>query len=208
MTPSPADLDALYPTISLLADLSRTTVGYQKPDLEREAVECYREVTALRARITELEQTPTDAEVEAMAERIELYAPTINAAAMLRALSRQVAAKDALITECADCEFELQAAEAALAAARAEAENADAMREALLRIIQWADAYPEDVFPAVTKEEWKRANAVLDAAGLSLTRISASNMRHVVEGVGKIARMAAPIDAAIDAALAATERKP
>ena len=74
--------------------------------------------------------------------------------------------------------------------------DADAMREALLRIVQWADAYPEDVFPAVTKDEWKQANVVLDAAGLSLTRISASNMRHVVEGVGKIARMAAPLDAA------------
>ena len=74
--------------------------------------------------------------------------------------------------------------------------DADAMREALLRIVQWADAYPEDVFPAVTKDEWKQANVVLDAAGLSLTRISASNMRHVVEGVGKIARMAAPLHAA------------
>lgn len=73
---------------------------------------------------------------------------------------------------------------------RACVDAADAMREALLRIVQWADAYPEDVFPAVTKEEWKRANVVLDTAGLSLTRISASNMRHVVEGVGKIARMA------------------
>ena len=40
---------ALYPTIERLADLSRTTVGYQKPDLEREAVECYRECAALRA---------------------------------------------------------------------------------------------------------------------------------------------------------------
>ncbi len=36
------------------------------------------------------------------------------------------------------------------------------------------DAYPEDVFHVPSKDEWKRANEVLDAAGLSLTAISAA----------------------------------
>lgn len=55
---------------------------------------------------------------------------------------------------------------------------------ALYRIVQWADAYPLTVFP---EPDFKKAEEVLKAAGLSLTAISASNMRHVVEGVRKIA---------------------
>ena len=59
--------------------------------------------------------------------------------------------------------------------------------EALERIVQWADAYPLDIFP---EPDLKRAHAVLTAAGMSLDSISASCMRHVIEGVGKIAKEA------------------
>ncbi|MBC7292545.1 MAG: hypothetical protein H5T84_00315, partial [Thermoleophilia bacterium] len=48
--------------------------------------------------------------------------------------------------------------------------------DALEKLLQWADAYPVEVFPEMTSEDWKRAAEVLKAAGLSLDRISASNM--------------------------------
>lgn len=53
--------------------------------------------------------------------------------------------------------------------------------DALEKIQQWAQAYPLKVFPEMTKADWDKAAAVLSAAGLSLDRISASNMRHVIE---------------------------
>ena len=57
--------------------------------------------------------------------------------------------------------------------------------EALQQIVAWSEAYPLDIFP---EPDWKRAGDLLRAGGISLGAISASNMRHVVEGVGKIAR--------------------
>ena len=58
-----------------------------------------------------------------------------------------------------------------------------------MRIVQWSEAYPLDVFP---EPDFKRAHELLRAGGMTLDAISASNMRHVVEGVGKIARAALP----------------
>lgn len=58
--------------------------------------------------------------------------------------------------------------------------------DALEKLKQWADAYPVEVFPEMTDEEWKRADEVLQSAGLSLDRISASNMRHVISQTKKI----------------------
>lgn len=60
--------------------------------------------------------------------------------------------------------------------------------EALERIGQWCKAYPRTVFIEPTKEGWARANEVLDAAEdcPSLTAISGSNMRHVVEGIQEV----------------------
>lgn len=66
-------------------------------------------------------------------------------------------------------------------------DRCDRYEEALQQIVQWADAYPLKVFPepdfAVCAQALKNAGQTLDA-------VSASNMRHVVEGVGKIARSA------------------
>ena len=55
--------------------------------------------------------------------------------------------------------------------------------DALEKILTWANAYPEDIFPEVTPEEWKKARWLLDGGGVSLDRISGSNMRHVITRV-------------------------
>jgi len=65
--------------------------------------------------------------------------------------------------------------------------NEERYEEALQRIVQWADAYPLDIFP---EPDFKRVNEVLTAAGMTVDAISASAMRHVIAGVGKIAREA------------------
>lgn len=61
------------------------------------------------------------------------------------------------------------------------------LREALEQISQWADAYPLDIFP---EPDFKAVRVALEAHGLTLDSVSASNMRHVVTGVGRIARQA------------------
>ncbi len=59
--------------------------------------------------------------------------------------------------------------------------------EALQRIVQWSEAYPLDIFP---EPDLVKAHALLKAGGMTLDAISASCMRRVIEGVGKIAREA------------------
>jgi hypothetical protein len=78
-------------------------------------------------------------------------------------------------------------AEHAIEALEAEA---DRLREALHRIASWAQAYPLDMFPEPDSDYLKRAAMVLAANGMTLDRISASNMRHVITQVGHIARAA------------------
>ena len=63
----------------------------------------------------------------------------------------------------------------------------DLYEEALHRIASWATAYPL-VFPEPDEEYYRRAHEVLTANGMTLDRLSAAAMRHVVEGVGRIAR--------------------
>jgi len=84
---------------------------------------------------------------------------------------------------------DVMAAEIGRAADAGAREGGD--REALRQISEWAKAYPLDVFP---EPDLKRAHEVLEAAGLSLGAISAHAMRHVLNGVQKIA--AAAIDKA------------
>lgn len=64
--------------------------------------------------------------------------------------------------------------------------EADA-REALGRVIQWADAYPLEAFP---EPDMDIARQLLEAGGLTLDAVSASNMRHCLTGVRKIAEEA------------------
>jgi hypothetical protein len=64
------------------------------------------------------------------------------------------------------------------------------LEEALRRIARWADAYPVEAFPAVDVAYRQRAQAALAAAGMTLDRLQADAMRHVIVGVGKIAKEA------------------
>lgn len=66
-------------------------------------------------------------------------------------------------------------------------EREERLEEALQRIVQWAEAYPLDIFP---EPDLEKAAAWLKAGGMTLDAISAHCMRHVIEGVGKIAREA------------------
>ena len=66
-------------------------------------------------------------------------------------------------------------------------ERIDVLENVLRRIAEWADAYPLEAFP---QPELARAREVLEAAGMSLDAISTGAMRHVLEGVGRIAREA------------------
>ena len=77
-------------------------------------------------------------------------------------------------------------AEAATALRSKDAEI-ERLREALAHIKQWSEAYPTNIFP---EPDFKRAAEVLKAHSMTLDAISASNMRHVSEGVGNIARTA------------------
>ena len=69
----------------------------------------------------------------------------------------------------------------------AMAARIEELEEALHYIAGWAEAYPLDIFP---EPDLKKARALLEAGGITLDSISAHAMRHVVEGVGKIAREA------------------
>jgi hypothetical protein len=56
-------------------------------------------------------------------------------------------------------------------------------REKLQRIREWCDAYPLKVFP---EPDFEKVRWVLHSNDLSLDAISASNMRHVLDGIRKI----------------------
>jgi hypothetical protein len=68
-----------------------------------------------------------------------------------------------------------------------EADRRAVLREALHRIAAWSEAYPLSIFP---EPDWGKATALLKAGGITMDAVSASCMKHVVEGVGKIAREA------------------
>lgn len=69
-------------------------------------------------------------------------------------------------------------------------ERCEELTEALQRIVQWADAYPLNIFNEPTPEQSKLAHEVLSANGMTLDAFSASMARHCLKGVGEIAREA------------------
>lgn len=75
-------------------------------------------------------------------------------------------------------------------------DRADRLEDALRAVTQWAKAYPLDVFP---EPDFGKVRAALEAAGLSLDQVSASNMRHVITRVAEIAESALTPDHAEDA---------
>lgn len=56
-------------------------------------------------------------------------------------------------------------------------------KEALESIESWCNAYPKTVFIEPTTEDWKSIRNILKEKGFTLDAISASNMRHVLDGV-------------------------
>jgi hypothetical protein len=73
-------------------------------------------------------------------------------------------------------------------------EDADRLYDALGKIVIWADAYPPDVFPPYSDQSLAELNVLLTAHGYSLDALGAQIMRHVVEGVGDIARKALEVN--------------
>jgi hypothetical protein len=55
--------------------------------------------------------------------------------------------------------------------------------DALEKLQGWADAYPLTVFP---EPDFAKAHELLQAGGMTMNAISASNMRHVINGVRDI----------------------
>jgi len=65
---------------------------------------------------------------------------------------------------------------------RLEAEF-EKMEAALGRIRNWTEAYPLDMFPEPTKEDWKEIARLLKDNGYLIDSVTSSNMRHVINGV-------------------------
>ena len=62
-------------------------------------------------------------------------------------------------------------------------ERLEVLEACLDSIKAWCRAYPVAAFP---EPDWNKAHAVLRAQGLSLDAISASNMRHICDGIVRI----------------------
>lgn len=64
-------------------------------------------------------------------------------------------------------------------------ERIDALEEALWRVRQWCDAYPEDIFTPPTKEETRKAVAAIRKAigNAGSDRMHASWARHILTGL-------------------------
>jgi predicted nuclease with TOPRIM domain len=60
-------------------------------------------------------------------------------------------------------------------------ETIDHQYDAMQQIKQWCEAYPVDIFQ---EPDWSEVGSKLGSTMLS--RVSASNMRHVVEGIKRI----------------------
>ena len=54
------------------------------------------------------------------------------------------------------------------------------LQDKMHKIVTWINAYPVEIFP---EPDFERAHEVLTAARMSLNSISASNMRHVLNGI-------------------------
>jgi hypothetical protein len=59
-------------------------------------------------------------------------------------------------------------------------------KEKLRRIADWCRAYPLTVFPEPSERDWQEAQRLLATGGMTLDRLSASTMRHVLKGVLEI----------------------
>ena len=79
-------------------------------------------------------------------------------------------------------------------------ERCEELADALRRIMQWAEAYPVDIFHKPDAAECKRAHDLLTANGMTLDAFSASMGRHCLKEVGEIARRALGSEARLNIA--------
>lgn len=61
------------------------------------------------------------------------------------------------------------------------------LKEALDKLSNWTKAYPLEVFP---EPDFVQVRKALSEYGISLDAVSASNMRHVINGIAKIVEQA------------------
>jgi hypothetical protein len=69
-----------------------------------------------------------------------------------------------------------------------QTERIERLEDGLRRIIRWSEAYPLEVFPEPDDAYYKAADAVLRANNMTLDRLSAAAMRHVILRVADIAK--------------------
>jgi len=66
------------------------------------------------------------------------------------------------------------------------AHTLDSLADAIGKIEQWAEAYPEDIFRPMTSEDWEEHHKLLKDANQSGSAAAADSMRHVAVGMRKI----------------------
>jgi outer membrane protein assembly factor BamD (BamD/ComL family) len=60
------------------------------------------------------------------------------------------------------------------------------LEEALLRIKQWAEAYPVTAFAPLTKEQIRYAGALLKERDIDIGALHAEWGRHILKGIGEV----------------------
>jgi hypothetical protein len=66
-------------------------------------------------------------------------------------------------------------------------DRVEELEEVLRMIAEWGSAYPIDMFP---EPDWARAQALLEAGGMTLDAVSAGVIRRTLRGVRKLAKEA------------------
>jgi len=74
-------------------------------------------------------------------------------------------------------------------------ERVEELEEVIHRLNNWCRAYPLDIFP---EPDFTKAEIILIEGGMTLDAISASNMRHVINGVAKIIKPVLPKEVKYD----------
>jgi hypothetical protein len=90
----------------------------------------------------------------------------------------------------AEAADEIEALQTALKVHANYAREVERLRDALGEIKQWASAYPEDIFRPVPDDKLKEASGALKAIGVDMGALHAGWARHLVNGIGGIARAA------------------
>jgi hypothetical protein len=65
-------------------------------------------------------------------------------------------------------------------------EREDRLKEALLRIQQWAKAYPVTMFTPLSDEDLKNVQRALEAEGIDMGALHGAWARHILNGIGDI----------------------